>query len=48
MLDFGIHALISAVQIVGIIWLIPWVLGKVGYKVKVKIGIYSMKRGGGK
>ena len=48
MLDFGVHALISAVQIVGIIWLIPWVLGKVGYKVKVKISIYSMKRGGGK
>lgn len=44
-LDVGVRAIVTATMIVGIIYLIPWVLRRVGYKLKVNISIYSLKRG---
>ena len=44
MLDIGILAIISAIQIVGIAWLVSNTLDRLGYKLKITITL--AKKGG--
>lgn len=44
MLDIGIHGIISAIQIVGIGWLIHIGAKKLGYRIKLSITLTPIKR----